>query len=256
MNPATMEKKDLPYLKKYEYTVTDKADGERLFLIFFNKMIYYYNPKTQEISYETENPTTLEDTVIDGEYLEKTNEFLAFDLLMVNYKDKRDRYLTERLKSLEEISKKYFPLIKDTTLKMKKFYTEDIFDNAKKIWEERKQRFDYNLDGLIFTPIKQIYTSDKQEVPVLKWKEALSIDVRVEYNNKENFTYFHHGSKGLQSKPWGMKPHRNLLNDEQYQEQFDKDIHWLRWQTTKPDIIRNVGQLNLGKVSMSKNGKD
>ena len=259
MNPQTMEKKDLPYLKKYKYTVTDKADGERIFVIFFDGIIYFYNPKTQETIYEAQNPTKMTDTVIDGEYLEKTNEYLAFDLLMHNYKDKRDRFLTERLKVLEEITKKDFPLITKegiANMKMKKFYKEDIFDNAKSLWNERKERFHYELDGLIFTPIEQPYTSDKQEVPVLKWKESLSIDVRVEYNHKQGFTYFHHGSKGLHSKPWGMKPHRNLQNDPQYFDEFEKDLHWLRWQTTKPEIIKNLGKLNLGKVTLDKKGRE
>lgn len=127
MNPQTMEKKDLPYLKKYKYTVTDKADGERIFIIIFEGIIYFYNPKTQETIYEAPNPTKITDTVIDGEYLEKTNEYLAFDLLMHNYKDKRDRFLTERLKVLEEITKKDFPLITKegiADMKMKKFYTD------------------------------------------------------------------------------------------------------------------------------------
>jgi len=259
MNPATMEKKDLPFLKKYKYTVTDKADGERIFVIIFDGIIYFYNPKTQAIIYEAPNPTKITDTVIDGEYLEKTNEYLAFDLLMFNYKDKRDRFLTERLKVLEEITKNHFPLITKegiADMKMKKFYTEDIFDNAKALWDERKERFHYQLDGLIFTPIEQPYTSDKQEIPVLKWKEALSIDVRVEYNHKQGFTYFHHGTKGLHSKPWGMKPHRNLLNDPKYFDEFEKDIQWLRWQTTKQDIIKNLGKLNLGKVTLDKKGRE
>jgi hypothetical protein len=255
MNPQTLEKKDLPYLKKYTYTVTDKADGERIFVIFFNKKIFFYNPKTQEIQYQIENPTKLEDTVIDGEYLKDLNRYMAFDLLMINYKDKRDRYLDERLRVLEQVSKE-FSKIKDVDMQIKKFYKEDIFDNAKKIWENRKDMFEYNLDGLIFTPNEQLYTSDQQTIPVLKWKEALSIDVRVEYNHRQNFTYFHHSSKNISSKPWGLRPHRSIYNYPQYEEQIEKDIHWLRWTTTKKDIINNLSQLNLGRVTQNKKGMD
>ena len=259
MNPATMEKKDLPKLKKHKYTVTDKADGERIFMVFFNKMVYLYNPKTKETIYEFRNPTLntpkpVEDTIIDGEYLSDTNEYLGFDLLFFRYKDYRDKTLKKRLEILEYITKKYFPLVNknDVICKMKKFYYDDIFENAKQIWDNKETRFNYKLDGLIFTPIDQVYTSDKQTIPVLKWKEALSIDVRVEYQFKENFTYFHHGSKNPNSSNWNLRPHRNVQNNPNYYEQFQKDIAHLRWVSNNPDIINNTNALNIGKM---KNGK-
>jgi len=262
MNPATMEKKDLSKLKKHKYTVTDKADGERIFMIFFDGMVYLYNPKTNQKIYSFPNPTIndkkpVEDTVIDGEYLADDitgkYEYLAFDLLLFRNKDYRDKNLKRRLEVLKYISDKYFPMIKDVESKIKTFYYDDIFENAKKIWENKGTRFTYELDGLIFTPIDQVYTSDKQTIPVLKWKEALSIDVRVEYSFKENFTYFHHGSMNKNNRrPWNLRPHRNLERNPNYYEQFDKEIDHLRWVTNDKDIVNNIDTLNIGKIN---NGK-
>ena len=261
MNPITLEKKYLPLLKNEKYTVTDKADGERIFMIFYEKEIHYYNPKTKETIYVSENTTELEDTIIDGEYVKEINTYLAFDLLLMNYKDKRDRYLTERLKCLQEISDKYFDKIQDTKVMMKKFYTENIFDNAKRIWDNRKTLFNYELDGLIFTPVKQIYTNEiSVDIPVLKWKEKLSIDVRVEYNRKMNFTYFHHSSSSFKSKKWGYFPKGLDRYDEYYKKFYNQEtgellednINFNRWNTMQNDIINNIGNKNIGNINNNK----
>jgi hypothetical protein len=264
MNPQTLEGKDLTYLKKYQYTVTDKADGERVYIIFFDNKIFLVNPKTNDILYEADNYIKeLNDTIIDGEYLKEFNEFLAFDLLFYKYKDFRDKNLTTRLGQLKNINY-YLSKIKDVKITLKKFYFDDIFTNAKKIWNDRKNLFKYHLDGLIFTPIEQVYTSDIQEIPILKWKESLSIDVRVEYNFRENFTYFHHGSRNTSSRPWNLYPQQKqkqvsqmLRNDHNYRDIISKndnqnDIYHLRWVSNKRDLLQKINNLNLGKV---KNGK-
>ena len=43
------------------------------------------DPKTGEEIMRMPNPTNMEDTVIDGEYLKDTNEYLAFDILFYSY---------------------------------------------------------------------------------------------------------------------------------------------------------------------------
>lgn len=64
----------------------------------------------------------------------------------------------------------------------------NIFTNAYKIWNNRTKLFPYNLDGLIFTPIRGTYLSN---LPIYKWKNKHSIDVRILYNSQFNFTEFH-----------------------------------------------------------------
>jgi len=256
MNPATMEKKDLIQLKTQEYTVTDKADGERTFLIFFNKHIYLYNPKTMVIIKEFQNNVILEDTVIDGEYLSDTNEFLAFDALLVKYRDVRLKPLSKRIEAIQKV-KLQLDAITDVNVKIKTFYSINIYEEAKRLWDNRKTLFKYELDGLIFTPENQFYVTDIQEIPVLKWKEELSIDVRVEYNRRENFTYFHYGYGRDNSRDWTFDPPMSIYNDRRYEQVlYRTDIKWLRWQTNKPEIVENIGNLNLGKTTIDRNGKE
>jgi len=256
MNPATMEKKDLVQLKTQEYTVTDKADGERTFLIFLNEKIYLFNPKTKVIIKEFENNVILENTVIDGEYLSDRNEFLAFDALLVKYHDVRLKSLSQRLNAIKKVQLQ-LDAIKEISVKIKKFYTMNIFEESKKLWDNRKTLFNYELDGLIFTPENQFYVTDQQEIPVLKWKEELSIDVRVEYNRRENFTYFHYGYGRENSREWTFQPPMSIYKDSRYHDILKRtDINWLRWQTTKQEIIENIGNLNLGKTVISRNNRE
>ena len=257
MNPQTLEKKDMTTLKKQQYSLTDKADGERMFLIFINDDIHLYNPKTQETRITFPNPTEIKDTIIDGEYLEKYGEFLSFDLLFSTHKGKftdyRIRNLDKRLDKLYQL-RNQLDTIKELKVLIKKFYMfdDDIFLKAKDLWLNRKKYFKYELDGLIFTPIEQIYTSSKQQIPVLKWKEHLSIDVRVEYNFRENRTYFHHGSGNPGSKEWNIRIPPKLQHSILYREKLRQDIKHLRWVTGKPNIINNLGTLNLGIVKNNK----
>lgn len=260
MNPQTLAKSDLVFLKKYKYSVTDKADGERTFLVFLKDEIKLINPKTKVQIASYENKTGLFNTILDGEYLEKTNEFLGFDILFYGspnkgYRDVRENDLEKRLQFLERVINFYVRKQKDLPLliKMKKFYF-NIFDDAKQIWENRDKLFNYELDGLIFTPIKQSYTDSLSDIqkPVFKWKPKLSIDVRVEYNNREGFTYFHYNNK--QGSTWNYRPRG--IDQNLYKNIINKDIKHGRWQTTDQKIIQNLKEYNIGYVTKSKTGKD
>lgn len=252
MNPATLEKKDIVKLQRFKYTVTDKADGVRVFIIFLNNKVTFINPKTKEILYEFIFDTTDNNyTVIDGEFLESTNEFLCFDLLYSNKVDYRNKYLDERLDELKNIvNEKINNKITNISIKVKTFYFDNIFEKSKEIWENRKDLFTYNLDGLIYTPINQYYTSDKQDLPILKWKEYLSIDVRVEYNNRLGFTYFHHSSVNDRSRDWNVRIPHKLRNNYNYSDILENEIKYLRWTTTKQNLLTQVrnSDLNVGVI--------
>ena len=97
--------------------------------------------------------------------------------------------LLNRLKCLEKIiSKIKKDISKIIEIRPKKFYFKNIFKKTKKLWDDREKLFEYHLDGLIYTPINSAYMSS---IPTLKWKDKHSIDVRVIYNNRNNFTEFH-----------------------------------------------------------------
>jgi len=247
MNPQTLEQKDLIILKREEYSVTDKADGERMFLIFGKNKIFLKNPNSSNKEpWVWDNKTGVHETIIDGEYLYKTNEYLAFDILFYgspkrNYSDIRGYNLKERLDFLKRMINIHLKKIDiDMKIKIKTFYY-DIHEYAKNIWETRQEKFNYNLDGLIFTPVNQEYTGNNDSIvnPVFKWKEKLSIDVRVGYINKHRFTYFHFNNKW--GKPWWSDP----------------NINWGRWETPDQNLICKIksSKLNIGKIEINPKNK-
>lgn len=262
MNPYTFAKKDLIFLKKYKYTVTDKADGERTFVIFYENEITLLNPKTKEVINKYDNKTGLNGTILDGEYLKDRNEFLSFDILFYGspnkgYRDLRDFNLNKRLEFLDRVINFYVKKQTDLPLKIKskKFYY-NVYDDSKYIWENKDKLFDYQLDGLIYTPIEQSYTDSLIDTsqPVFKWKPKLSIDVRIQYNHRERFTYFHYFNEN--GKEWGERNIR-YLDEEKYGDLLNKKINFGPWTTSDPNIIDNLKDYNIGYLTQSKKtGKD
>lgn len=186
---ATSENINLPY------TVTEKADGIRkLLYISLNQKVYLIN-----INLEVEftglicNNKELVNTIIDGEHVmydkkhNYINNYLCFDIYWVGDEDVRvfPFFKIENMKYESKISKEIFrynelnkaiknmdltPVTKknNTTIlniKPKKFYTNtsvDIFSQCKIIIDKINDGlFEYETDGLIFTPIDKSVGSNK-----------------------------------------------------------------------------------------------
>jgi len=196
---VTLERQYLPKIISGKYSVTEKADGERVFIYIDDKKnVYRLNP-TNIILIKVPLATLqknlkITNTLIDGELITIKGKlvFLGFDLLYFNSKDYRNFNLDERLNCLKttvtDLNNSQKSLKIGMEFKVKTFYTTDVFANAAKIWNNRAKLFPYNLDGLIFTPVRGSYQSN---LPNFKWKDKHSIDVRILYNHKFNFTEFH-----------------------------------------------------------------
>lgn len=229
-NPHTMVYSDLFTLISNAYTVTDKADGIRTFLKITNKKALLINPKTNEVIREL-GESDKDQTLIDGEFV--NGRFYAFDLMYFNGKDYRSKNFLERIKILNKI-------VRDITIgliiKVKTFYSNNIFENGKKILEGKHP---YKIDGLIFTPIYQRSCEDDQ--PIFKWKIRNTIDVRIKYNSRDDFTYFIYGKKYGRINEWGheyfernfirtndsrTRAMHNAIHDEDYDDIKKKIIHY------------------------------
>ena len=182
------------------YTVTEKADGVRKLLIINETGTIYMMDTEMRIQY-TGMHTTIKDifnSVLDGEHIkyDKKNKYInmfaAFDIYMLNNEDKRvevfigtnkDGKKMGRLPVLEKvvksinmkpgknISEKSFTII------CKKFYTDegkDIFANCNMILQkETDGLYDYNIDGLIFTPSNESIPVSNHRITwdlSFKWK--------------------------------------------------------------------------------------
>ena len=125
-----------------DYSVTDKADGERHFLMIFNKNVYLIsnNLVVKKIKeYNKKEIENYEDTILDGEYIfiKKYQKFmfLGFDILFHQGKDIREEMLlTKRYELLNDVTMKLFDQTKSINKyngdfdvkKIEKYYQKDI----------------------------------------------------------------------------------------------------------------------------------
>jgi hypothetical protein len=227
--PITLERINMLDPEKYgavsilsSYTVTEKADGERILL--------YVNSVGK--AYLINNTYKIEDTgltvsqagynsIIDGEYIMcnsridnvKKNLFAAFDIYFVGSKIITDFPLigtkesdNSRYKSLLNFAK----LVKENKdsiefIVKKHRYSDNILKDSDDILSNKHQ-FPYEVDGLIFTPAKlalySYYTNRTAQITdnvkwdrVFKWKpdDQNTIDFLVTFKqnnvkkNNENY---------------------------------------------------------------------
>ena len=171
------------------YTVTEKADGYRkLLFISKNGKIYLIdtNMRVQFTGVKTDTKNYF-NTIIDGEHVLKDknqnfiNNYLAFDIYYINkvdlrhngfYIDSDDNDKQGRLIELKKLIKEinFMPFVGDVLplkIKSKRFLYSDekngaIFQNCKNILERiNSSQFEYETDGLIFTPADKGVASDK-----------------------------------------------------------------------------------------------
>lgn len=216
-----------------KYAVTDKADGERYFLLIHNMNIYLISinliVKNTGIVL-LEEAKEYNNTVLDGEYIfipkENRHIFMVFDCLIKGGQDIRNNPIfLERLMHADEVIEKCFVSKKDEYYKAAK-YTEKQFDTDKiiKFHEKEIKNFmdsinkaipnnkesllirrkyfigvqggkdneifkyanlmfekfvydkdvdcPYILDGLMFHPLEQKYSTKDSKFVEYKWKPA------------------------------------------------------------------------------------
>lgn len=216
------------------YTVTEKADGERILLYIDNNGIVYSIDSSKRV--EGTGITAKKgayNSIIDGEYIHcnkridkiKRNLFAAFDIYFLNGEkltsyplidDKnKNRYAEMRkLNKLLDTSKSSI----DFMVKEHK-YSGDIFNDSKEIMNN-PTKYRYDIDGLIFTPAKLAVYSYYPSMPVdlkidmtwnsvFKWKppEQNTVDFLIKFISdvKKN---------GLRYRKFGLYvSDKNMLND-------------------------------------------
>ena len=162
------------------YSVTDKADGLRKLLFIDNQGKIYFITMNMDVQFTgmITNEKECFNSICDGEHVLEDkfnnylNHYLLFDIYFLASKDKRTLPLynkennNSRLYNLHTFAMKLKPTSivtngeKDLKIKEKAFLvssdTVDIFSQCKLIMQkEQDGLFDYNIDGLIFTPINR-----------------------------------------------------------------------------------------------------
>lgn len=111
MQSQSLENQHVASELSTQYSVTDKADGERYFLLIMNGRIFLISNNLDVKEIDNSHYKKLDaynDTIIDGEYyyLEDHNKFLflAFDMLCYKREDVREEVkLEERLNKLNDV---------------------------------------------------------------------------------------------------------------------------------------------------------
>ena len=176
--PESLCKDKISNLYKYEYSVTDKADGDRVFL-FVNQMgdVYFMDNNLNKI-FKTDIKCDKQKggiSILDGEMVRVDNQiyFLAFDIFYFNNTDLRgnnDYLLKRRLEILQNLVKS-FSKTKFYSVICKDYYFGNVFSASKKILDSVNEMKCKN-DGLIFTPVNEPYPKTKKWSSLLKWKPA------------------------------------------------------------------------------------
>ena len=150
-----------------QYSISDKADGERYFMLIMQKKIFLIsnNLEVKEIDGSKYNLEKYDNTILDGEYvyISDTNKFifLAFDCLMFNGTDLRDEVKLEtRLDNLNNVligcfnvntvNKKYSK--QGDLTDMLKFYTEQIKSLFSEMNSKLKKDNNVVMGKLFFIP--------------------------------------------------------------------------------------------------------
>jgi len=214
VNPVTMERRhllaDRPNNILSGYTVTNKADGERCFLVVMRDRRVLRITPSSVITWT--GLTATKDlhigTVIDGEYLAERNQFCIFDVYWYRGRDVRrlplfvseDDMTKSRLgcarSFVTDIPTDFTSQMGSKPLRVttKLFLAGEGTAMEEAIRKILDTKFEYPTDGLVFTPRASPVAPiadrrGKTWLTVYKWKPAShnSIDFLIKMKNGESF---------------------------------------------------------------------
>ena len=175
------------------YAITDKADGERMLFYISNKNTYVIDANMKfKLTHVIIQNDKMKKTLIDGEYIKELDTFMMFDMIIYNGNDITQEPFKERYEKLVTIKESDFHKNKKSSFKIKtkKHYLygkdfgkdkplKNIYDVSNKVVTKK---FDYELDGIIFTPMNKEYYNRE----TYKWKDITTIDFLIYIDKKVN----------------------------------------------------------------------
>jgi ribA/ribD-fused uncharacterized protein len=214
LNPVTLERRhlvsDRPANILKGYTVTNKADGERCFLVVMRDRRLLRITPSSVVTWTglTANKEVHVGDIIDGEYLSERNQFYIFDMywyrnrdvrrlpLFVNEDDMTKSRLGAARSFVAEIPRDFtsLPGSKPLRISTKIFLSGDGEAMQEAIRKMLDTKFEYPIDGLVFTPRSSPVgpmneRRGKTWLTVYKWKPSShnSIDFLVKFKAGESF---------------------------------------------------------------------
>ena len=208
LSPVTLERQHLQTDRANNilsgYTVTNKADGERCFLVVMRDLRVMRITPSSILTWTglTAKDKIHMNDVIDGEYLADRNTFFIFDVYKFRGSDVRrlpllrddgPSRLGHARDFVTQLSTEFMalPTPKPFRIETKLFLSGDGPAMEEAIRTILDTKFEYPIDGLVFTPKTMSVPSPKGNTwsSVYKWKPAShnSIDFLVKFKPGESF---------------------------------------------------------------------
>lgn len=192
--PIDLTRQDLPMMKLVNadpkgFAISYKKDGIRVIIMIneFGNVMIGHKPngdviRLPESIMETDQPITL----IDAEFIEATQQYYAFDIVIFRGRFMGETMFPKRLENLADV------ISNDLSGIMPIEITEFIFPSAKNTLSMiatdlltaqrdliKKKTAPFTIDGLIYTPIRGTYTDT-----ILRWKPENTIDFVVDFEKR------------------------------------------------------------------------
>lgn len=196
--PETLHKEQISNLYKERYSVTDKADGDRCFiLIDQNGYLYCLDNNIQNVIRTDLFSHNFKKCLLDAEII-RTNQKIyiyIFDILISNnidIRENRNFLLCKRIDIIKDIVANItsYSNFSQYEICCKTFIYKNVFLGGELLLNEERV---YKNDGLIFTPMDEPYPKTKKWSKLLKWKPAHlnTIDFyAVRIGNSENWELY------------------------------------------------------------------
>ena len=170
--PISIERRHMVQLRAKPYMVCEKTDGVRMALVCLDGLCVLVNRSMVMTPVKLRVPqSAYKGTILDGEFTTTKSgkdHYMVYDTLMVNGASVKTEDLVTRLNTAEEMVKKILKTVRDPFLvKMKTF---NLMKRVGSVIEKvTNSDYDYNTDGLIFTPINEPVRMGTHET-LFKWK--------------------------------------------------------------------------------------
>jgi mRNA capping enzyme, catalytic domain/mRNA capping enzyme, C-terminal domain len=174
--PVSIERRHFPLLKRQPYLVCEKTDGVRHLLVSFEGGVFLVNRAFHAEPVKIRVP---KDTLLDGELVQFKNKkwgFMVHDAVMAKGENLTKLPLTARLdkaraviKGIIKTAQAPFEIKVKNMIPLESIKTFPALDS-----------FDYETDGLVFTPIEEPIRVGTHET-MFKWKprERITIDFQL-----------------------------------------------------------------------------
>ena len=256
--PSVLSNSVLQIIPLDKFNYSEKIDGVHTYLLIFDGKIYdvtnnkkYFSNIYQIDKYKFKEMKFSGDCIIETEYYE--NKYYIFDVYYLNGVDYSEKFLHERLNSINEYLDELGP-----SFKIKKFYEITDINELLEYIKKDKSPEGNNIDGIILQRIDKPYFQQGYDFNSYKLKplHLNTVDFLLKYNRALN--YFELYLQGYYEKYYKQNMKKLPKDKDIYSlNNFEKPIskrYYYHYQNKKILIyFDSPFYPNLGKLILTEN---